>query len=269
MKKPAAKPAPPALQLASVPPDCGPPSQRDPAGVAWNWAPQLEPNDFYLSLLSTVERHVATGQSFLEVGVGSGFLLTHLSRSRGCRCCGIDVLHNALQAARQTLSHWAGASSLLRASGFSMPFPDGTFDVVGSFGVIEHYDMQRMREMLLEHRRVCRPGGTVLVSTPNALDLAHLLRRRFLGRAYPYWPERSFSPWALARELRRAGLDPVATDGYGPFWGLRQLRQARPLTAVLHKIGLLDSRHRFWTTRVGSLFQGMTLIVARRPCTTQ
>jgi SAM-dependent methyltransferase len=239
--------------------------QRDPAGVAWNWAAQLTPNDFYSSLVAAVEKYVANGDRFLEVGVGSGYLLARLSRSRGCRCCGIDVLDDALAAAQRTLRHWEGSASLLMASGFSMPFRNESFDVVASFGVVEHYGKEASREMIREHARVCRRGGIVLVSTPNALDLAHVLRRMTLGRTYPFWPERSYSPWGLSGELRRAGLRPFALDGYGPFWGLRQLRWAYPLTAVLHKLGLLDLRHPMWRTCLARAFQGMTLTVAIKP----
>jgi SAM-dependent methyltransferase len=246
-------------------PAISPSRQKDPAGVTWNWAAQLTSNDFYSSLVATVEKYVTNGDRFLEVGVGSGYLLSHLSRSRCCRCYGIDVLDDALAAAQRTLRHWEGSASLLMASGFSMPFRNETFDVVASFGVVEHYGKQQSRALLREHARVCRRGGIVLVSAPNALDLAHVLRRMTLGRTYAFWPERSYSPWGLSGELRRVGLRPFALDGYGPFWGLRQLRLAYPLTAALQRLGLLDLRHPLWRTRLAAGLQGMTLTVARKP----
>ncbi len=65
-----------------------------------------------------------------------------------------------------------------------IPYPDDSFDVVSAGEVIEHiYDPDRL---LAETRRVLRPGGHVVLTTPNlqawynralfvAGDSAHLL----------------------------------------------------------------------------------------------
>jgi SAM-dependent methyltransferase len=46
----------------------------------------------------------------------------------------------------------------------SLPFPDGTFDLVCALDIIEHVDDEY--GALTEITRVARPGGTVLISTP-------------------------------------------------------------------------------------------------------
>jgi 2-polyprenyl-3-methyl-5-hydroxy-6-metoxy-1,4-benzoquinol methylase len=239
--------------------------ERYSDGVAWNWEGQAEGSDFYDGLVGAVTRHVPRGSRVLEIGVGAGYLMSRLSHSHACSSYGIDLLDSAMHAAARTASQMEATLILVRGSGFALPFAPASFDVVGSYGVIEHYDSQRAREMLEEHARVCRPGGLVLVSTPNALDLFHGARRALLGRRYPFHPERSYTPWGLARELREVGLLPIGADGYAPLWGLRQSRVAYPVTALLHKAGVLAALGRSSSGRLLSLLGNLTLQVARKP----
>lgn len=153
----------------------------------------------------------------------------------------------------------------MKGSGFTLPFRDGAFDVVMSYGVIEHYSEQRARDMLAEHARVCRPGGLVLVSTPNSLDLLHSVWRWWLGKRYAYFPERSYSRWALARELERQGLEPTEADGYAPLWSLRQVRLAYPVAAVLHKTGLLSALSSLSWPPLLSVLGNLVLQSSRKP----
>jgi ubiquinone/menaquinone biosynthesis C-methylase UbiE len=222
-------------------------------------------SEFHESLGRAALRHVPAGAHILEIGVGPGFVPLQLQRELGCVAFGLDFLWGALESARRHAAATQAAVHLVRGSAFELPFREESFDAVMSFGLIEHYDRAGALRILEEHRRVCRPGGVVLVSTPSSLDFFHSLRRRWLGRDYPYYPERSLTPWALARELRRAGLETVAADGYAPLWGLRQIRAAHVFTAALYKTGILDRLRRTNDANLLSWVGGFTLQVARRP----
>ena len=50
------------------------------------------------------------------------------------------------------------------ASALALPFPDGVFDVVGAFDVVEHCDPEDLA--LSELTRVLAPGGRMLLSVP-------------------------------------------------------------------------------------------------------
>jgi SAM-dependent methyltransferase len=50
-----------------------------------------------------------------------------------------------------------------------VPRPDGTYDVVVSVETIEH--LENPRAFTRELTRLCRPGGWVLITTPNQLSL--------------------------------------------------------------------------------------------------
>jgi SAM-dependent methyltransferase len=201
----------------------------------------------------------------LEIGVGGGSALLELYRNSDCRCYGVDILPSAVAVARRNALAAGARVHVAVASGFLLPFPDGTFDRVISCGVIEHFPPERSRDLVREHARVCRVGGRVLISVPNALDLFHSFHRWSLGRHYPYWPERSYSPFALAGELRAAGLTPVARDGYGPFWSLRQSRLLYPLGAALFKLGLLDRLGTISNPRLLAWCANMILHVGEKP----
>jgi SAM-dependent methyltransferase len=240
-------------------------SSLDSDGINWEWERHSSDNAFYESLTRALRRNTRRGAVVLEVGVGSGHGLTDLNRGLDCRCYGVDIQPSAVAAAKNKARGFAASLHLAVGSGFALPFPDDAFDSVMSLGVIEHFPPDRSRALVKEHARVCRPGGRVLISAPNALDLFHTIHRWSLGRRYAYWPERSYSPFSLARELKAVGLVPVAVDGYGPFWTLRQSRLLYPLGAALSKLGLLDRLAAISDPRVLSWCGNMVLQVGEKP----
>lgn len=54
----------------------------------------------------------------------------------------------------------------MRGDGLNLPFPDGSFDSVFAFDVIEHVEDDR--QFVAELVRVVRPGGSIAITTPNA-----------------------------------------------------------------------------------------------------
>ncbi len=60
-----------------------------------------------------------------------------------------------------------------------LPFRSGSFDAVNIVEVIEHIENQP--QLIREIGRVLKPGGTLLVSTPNVLSLMSRMRFLFTG----------------------------------------------------------------------------------------
>jgi ubiquinone/menaquinone biosynthesis C-methylase UbiE len=97
----------------------------------------------------------------LDAGCGSGYGSVQFGPE--AQVIGIDVAHDAASHAREKFGR--SGVSFLQASCDTIPFADASFDVVVAFEVIEH--LERWRDLLLEARRVLKPAGVLLVSTPN------------------------------------------------------------------------------------------------------
>jgi 2-polyprenyl-3-methyl-5-hydroxy-6-metoxy-1,4-benzoquinol methylase len=102
------------------------------------------------------------GRKVLDIACGSGYG-THLLSSRAEHVTGVDISADAIQHA---WGHFTAANVDYRlGSATQIPLDDASVDVVVSFETIEH--IQGYRQFLAEVKRVLRPGGQLIVSTPN------------------------------------------------------------------------------------------------------
>lgn len=122
--------------------------------------------------------HFAPGKTILDLGCGAGYG-TALLAEQGVSAHGIDIAPDAVEFARQKYSSSKIAFS--EASATSLPFPNESFDLITAFEVIEH--LEHWDQMLAEARRLLRPGGIFLVSTPNK---AYYTESRGKAGANPY-----------------------------------------------------------------------------------
>jgi 2-polyprenyl-3-methyl-5-hydroxy-6-metoxy-1,4-benzoquinol methylase len=100
----------------------------------------------------------------LDLGCNTGYGTEVLSRFAG-KVAGVDVSASAVQSARNTYSDSGIAFQVI--DGKSLPFDEGSFEVVISFQVIEH--IVNYTNFIGEIRRVLAPEGVVVFTTPNAL----------------------------------------------------------------------------------------------------
>ena len=105
----------------------------------------------------------ATGRDVLDVGCNTGYGTIRFAPIAR-RVVGVDVSPLAIEAARERALD--GRPEFIQTSGFGLPFPAGSFDLVTSFQVLEH--VPDATAFLRELARVLRPGGIVILATPNA-----------------------------------------------------------------------------------------------------
>ncbi len=123
------------------------------------WAEHISRYEFSARLLAASVP--ATG-TVLDVGCGTGYgagLLAH----HVPHVVGVDLAHDALAHAAQEFR--LPNLALVQASAAALPFRDQSFAALTAFEVIEHLD--HWRNLISEARRVLKPGGLFLVSTPN------------------------------------------------------------------------------------------------------
>ncbi|MGH7536974.1 MAG: class I SAM-dependent methyltransferase, partial [Gemmatimonadales bacterium] len=119
-----------------------------------------------VAALPLLERATGPGR-LLEIGCGLGAFLVR-ARERGWEAQGVELSPWAASQARR-----ASEAPVLVAQGEQLPFRAGAFDAVVSHHVFEH--LVDPIQALRESRRVCRPGGRLLLFLPNELE--HLFVR--------------------------------------------------------------------------------------------
>ena len=105
------------------------------------------------------------GLSVLDVACGEGYGSALLSRSAR-EVTGVDISAEAVAHARTQYAE-RGNVRFEAASAAELPFADASFDAVVSFETIEHIDAPLQERMLAELRRVLKPGGFLVISSPN------------------------------------------------------------------------------------------------------
>lgn len=113
-----------------------------------------------------------------DVGAGSGYLSQSLSDLLSAR--GLEPAKHVFACDLMPESFLCRTVECARVQADGrLPFPDDHFDAVVSVEVIEHVEDQFA--FLREMHRVAKPGGFVLVTTPNLLNVNSRLRTLLSG----------------------------------------------------------------------------------------
>jgi ubiquinone/menaquinone biosynthesis C-methylase UbiE len=103
------------------------------------------------------------GEQVLEVGCGAGHVL---GRFENVRRVGVDLSEGMLTRIRRRLGNTV---ELARGNAASVPFATGSFDIVLCTEVLEH--VPDPAAVVAELVRVTKPGGRVIVSIPNEVNI--------------------------------------------------------------------------------------------------
>ncbi len=155
------------------------------------------------------------GESLLDIGCNWG-RWTLAATKAGYRPIGVDPSFEAIVAARRIARQLGIDARYVVADARHLPFADVAFDVVFSYGVLQHFSKSDVRVALAEIARTVKPEGTTWVQMPNSLGMRNvyqLARRRF--REGDRFEVRYWSP----RELRETwgeivGPTALSTDGF-------------------------------------------------------
>jgi SAM-dependent methyltransferase len=127
----------------------------------------------YYKIVEALDREIPlAGKKLLEIGSGFGVTLAVMLKQFDVDAYGIEPASEGFAASyecgRQVLSaNCLDPSRLIDAVGESIPFPDGTFDIVYSNNVLEH--TADPAKVLSEAVRVLKPGGKLFIEVPNYL----------------------------------------------------------------------------------------------------
>lgn len=146
-----------------------------------------------------IARQFVQGRTVLDIASGEGYGASLLA-SQAAFVYGVDVsseaaAHAALKYRRENLRYLQGSAT-------AIPLEDATVDLVVSFETIEH--LREHDEMMAEIRRVLRPNGTLIMSSPdkrnysdltgydNPFHLRELYSQEFQALIQKYFPYACF-----------------------------------------------------------------------------
>lgn len=161
------------------------------------------------------------GKQVLDYGCGSGYG-TYMLASHCSDIVGVDIAPEAIDYA----SNQYNASNLKykrinNDNGTLLPFPDASFDTVLSFQVVEHIPDTHL--YLMEIKRVLKPGGTFICSTPDRST-----RLLPLQKPWNMWHVREYDAGGFEQTMRLAfpNVDILRMSGT-PSVLAPELRRAR------------------------------------------
>lgn len=157
--------------------------------------------------------HVRPTDTILDIACGTGFGSAMLAEKTKGKVIGGDIAREAID---ECIATWKKENLEFRVlDGTALDFPDNYFDRITSFETIEH--TTQYRKMVAEFARVLKPGGQLILSTPNISvsspngiivnpyhtqeftfeELKEILAREFpqvtlLGQRYKRYDKRSF-----------------------------------------------------------------------------
>jgi len=184
----------------------------------WSRADVETSNPMLRKVSAIVNKHLEhcpdhPGLRLLDVGCGNGkFAAQYLKR--GIEVWGVDITPKLVTAAKKR-----GIRVVRHDLNKKLPLKDNFFDIITCSEVIEH--VFNTEQLLRELKRVLRPGGIVVLTTPNLVGLENRLRILF-GR-HPSFFEyserdamghiRAYSSRELLKQAKLVGFKNIKLTG--------------------------------------------------------
>jgi ubiquinone/menaquinone biosynthesis C-methylase UbiE len=170
------------------------------------WFDAVEENRYILEpfIHSVAQFTRYHGKKVLEIGVGAG--TDHLQWARaGADLYGVDLTEAGITTTRLHLEAYGLSSRLQQVDAEILPFEDGTFELVYSWGVIHH--SEKPEQIVKEIHRVLRPGGEfvgMFYQRPSLVSLRVWAKHGlFAGK-----------PWRSFREVLYQHVESIGTKAY-------------------------------------------------------
>ncbi len=160
----------------------------------------------------------------VEIGCGTGGLLASAAKL-GLDIEGVDIALRWLVVARRRLDDLGLSVPLIAASGDRLPYADASCDAVVVDSLLEHLDDPA--SAVREWARVLRPGGSLLIWSPNRFTLTVDPHVRLWGlgwlprswmpvyvrwRRGGAWPPRCLSTREAHRMAAEAGFEAISVE---------------------------------------------------------
>ena len=123
-----------------------------------------------------LRREVRRGMRVLELGCAPGKILAWTAADLGASVAGLDYSERGIAWSRTLFERLAIPADLRCEDVFQTTFTPGGFDLVYSFGLIEHFEDPRA--IVRAHLALVRPGGKTVIAIPDYGGIYGRLQRR-------------------------------------------------------------------------------------------
>lgn len=149
------------------------------------------------------------GLKLLEIGCGNSVFLSYLNKEFGFDVYGIDYTELGCEQARKILTRDGVKGEIILADAFH-PSPDllEKFDVVCSFGVVEHFT--NTADTLSSFAKFLKPGGLLITTLPNMKGATGTLHK-WLNRPV-YDAHIPLNTEDMQSAIQRAGLKQIVNE---------------------------------------------------------
>lgn len=118
------------------------------------------------------------GKKVVELGCGLGEAAVYFAK-KGADVVATDISQGMCDLVKRVATKHGVTLATAQAYSHTMPFPDGTFDVVYAANLLHHVDVE---ETLIEAKRILKPGGVFVSWDPLAHNPAiNVYRRMAMG----------------------------------------------------------------------------------------
>lgn len=200
-------------------------AQPNPVNGSMKTTPR--PSDLdHLRWLNTKVNKNWNGCNIVDLGCGSGYLCEWLKREGAAEVVGVDIEEPALSEKPA----WRFAKVDLEGkwdSDLSTLLKGASADYIFAFDIIEH--LSSPWDFLSSCRGLLKPGGTLVLTTPNINSWERLLRPDSWSGARDPQHKILFAKYSLAFALGKGGFRVETLEA--------PLRSAKVLASVLPDIG--------------------------------
>ena len=151
----------------------------------------------------------------LEVGCAPGKWLAFMATEFGLKPNGIEYSEAGMSATVKNFQLLGLISGRIRAGDFFQIKPDRQFDVVMSFGFIEHFS--EVDAVIDLHMQWLRPGGTLILGVPNFRGIYYFLQKLLDKTILDKHNLEIMCPEFFYNLAERSQLTPVAVRYIGSF----------------------------------------------------